>query len=577
MELNIKPHHQNSYLIGGIWVRGHSLDGWLTAIQQLGLALESVHIYPLPGTTANSVWGCLLELPAGKLPHDIGPHTYCQLAHNLLFLPTNAILYPLLPAAELQQLLGGERYCFHPSIGWVQLGEPLDCSTHIQLPNQRPLAIQKPAQGIFLPQQVKNFQVHQPPVEEVLEQMDSQSFPQSEELKDKPLNLLEKIKLGLLRSLFAPKGDSGKYASSEGGRPRKWLEKMAERLGGKAMNNLTERLQQQYEDLEQRNQKAMDKLLDMFKNNPDEALKYAIPIDEEGTGRGGYNQSFDLSRRWDSFSLFGNRGSWGSGCSVSLGDSQMRSLIDQYHDTAEQLIKKKDYTKAAFVYLKLLKNPHKAADTLKEGQLYGEAAAIYIKHCNNLRAAADCYEQGRMTQQAIELYQQVGDDEKVGDLYISLNDKPNAYRHYTKVTDEYEQAHQFVKAALIHKNKMHDTEKAQYLLLHGWRLGADASSCLNNYFSNITDETDLAKSIDRVFQDDTSSDNEMKLLQVLKHQYGRGPLVAEHTRDIAYQIISQQAVGNPDVVSELKHFNPSDKKLVKDVLKYKQGRRMGGR
>lgn len=63
-------------------------------------------------------------------------------------------------------------------------------------------------------------------------------------------------------------------------------------------------MQQDYEDLERRNQKLVDKFLDLLRNNPAEALKYAIPLDENGSVRGGNNSSFTLSRRWFDFLYF---------------------------------------------------------------------------------------------------------------------------------------------------------------------------------------------------------------------------------------------------------------------------------
>jgi MoxR-vWA-beta-propeller ternary system domain bpX3 len=571
MELEIKPYHQNSYPIGGIWMRGHSIGEWLTNMEAIGLSLERVKVYPLPGNEANTTWGCLLELPVDSFPKDIGPHVYCQLANNLLFLPVNANIHPTVSALELQVLMGNKRHCYHPTIGWVQLPEPLDFSEHLILPTLQPTSLRQPAKSPYIPNQVKNFQVHQPPLEEVLEIMDDKLFPEKKTLEDKPLNLLEKVKLGLLRSLFAPKDDTGKYSSAAGGKRRKWLENISKLLVGKKMDALAERLQNHYEDLEQRNQKIMDKLLDMFKNNPDEALKYAIPIDTDGTSRGG-EQAANLSKLWGNFSLFNNNVRFGDGA-ATIGDSHLRSLINQYHDTATELKKKKEYTKAAFVYLKLLKNPHMAAESLAEGGLFAEAAAIYIKHCNNLQLAATCYERGHMTQQAIDVYKQLGQDEKVGDLYLSLNDKDSAYHYFDKVTTAYENAHQYVKAAVIHKEKMQDMKKAQQLLLTGWRQGSDASNCLYGYLNNIDNEAELVQTIANLYKDETTAANQVKFLGVLQNQYNRGPNAAECTRDIAYEIIAQQAVANPDIVSELKHFNKTDKNLIKDVLKYKQVRR----
>ncbi len=571
MKLSVQPYRSNSYPTGGVFVRGAALAGWLQAIQELGLLLQTVNIYPLPGNTANSTWGCLVELPANTTKTEPGKHIFCQLAGGLIFMPPFAVLHPVMAQDELQKLLKDRRYAFHPETGWVLLEAPLDISKYLLLPPPEDVMVRQPAKTIPVPMQVKSFQVKQPEPDKVLQSMDENMFPEQEELKDKPLGIVDKIKLSLLRTLFAPSGDDKKYTTSKGTERKPWLEKLGNFLGGKKIDALAGKLQQQYEDLEQRNQKTMDKLMDMFKNNPDEALKYAIPIDEEGTGRGGNEAAFDLSKRWGNFSLFGNTSS-GSGGAI-LGDSHLRRLINQYHDTATELKKRKEFEKAAFVYLKLLKNPHQAAKTLEEGNLYGEAAAIYLKHCNNMADAAACYERGRMTMQAIDLYKQLNEDEKVGDLYISINDKKNAHYHYGKVAGVYEGNQQYVKAALLYKNKMTQTEKAQQLLLQGWRRGADANNCLGNYFANIPAEQDLLKAIDAVYKDETNEQNEVYFLQVIQQEHTRNTASEELTREIAYEIIARQAIHKPDILSELKAFNKTDKHLVKDVLKYKQLRK----
>jgi hypothetical protein len=60
-------------------------------------------------------------------------------------------------------------------------------------------------------------------------------------------------------------------------------------------------LQQDFEELERRNQKHLDRLMKLFKNNPLEALKYKIPLDNEGYQEGRMGQ-LTLSKRWMDFS-----------------------------------------------------------------------------------------------------------------------------------------------------------------------------------------------------------------------------------------------------------------------------------
>jgi hypothetical protein len=109
--------------------------------------------------------------------------------------------------------------------------------------------------------------------------------------------------------------------------------------------------------------------------------------------------------------------------------------------------------------------------------------------------------------------------------------------------------------------------------MEGWRSNKDAFNCLNNYFSNIPDLQLLEHEITKIYATDTPEDNKEAYLRVLKHEFDKHAELEETTREIAYQIIAERVAKNPSIVSELPSFNKKDKHLLKDVLKYKQGRK----
>ncbi|MGC4104119.1 tetratricopeptide repeat protein [Ferruginibacter sp.] len=299
-------------------------------------------------------------------------------------------------------------------------------------------------------------------------------------------------------------------------------------------------------------------------------MKYAIPLDDQGITRGSQLGSFEMSRRWNSFDLFGNRSFSGSGTSFTGMDSYSK-LMQEYNKTAQLLIEQKDYHKAAFVYMKLLKNNSMAAHTLEQGKLYPEAASVYLKYLQNKNKAAECYEKGHMISDAIGLYKELNENEKVGDLYMLQHKKPEAFSHYQLVADGHINSRRYVKASLLYRNKMQDTNGAQHLLLQGWRTNRDAFNCINNYFENIHDKKSLLHAIDEVYEKDTNDNNKAVFLSALKHEHKKDAAIAERTKEIAYEIVAGQAAKNPDIVAELKNFN-EDKSLSKDVARYKAKR-----
>src|SRR5690606_12145948 len=124
--------------------------------------------------------------------------------------------------------------------------------------------------------------------------------------------------------------------------------------------------------------------------------------------------------------------------------------------TAHTLIKQKEFHQAAFVYLKLLRNPALAAQALEVGNHFQEAATLYLQNGGNKSKAAECYEKGHMIAEAIELYKELKENEKVGDLFVRIGNRPEANFYYEKVVENYIEKEQYVKGSLIYKHKMND-------------------------------------------------------------------------------------------------------------------------
>jgi tetratricopeptide (TPR) repeat protein len=309
-------------------------------------------------------------------------------------------------------------------------------------------------------------------------------------------------------------------------------------------------------------------LMDLLKKDPNQALHYAIPLDEHGSTRGGPKGRIGVSKRWSDFSIFGNaRRSTGSG-TIDLGD-QYYDLQRQYNMMAENLVAERDHKKAAFVYLKLLKNYQKAAETLEAGKHFQEAASIYLKYLNNKTKAAECYEKGLMTKEAILLYRELNENEKVGDLYMTLSDRSNAFSYYKKVIDEYAARGQFIKASIVGKNKMGDSTLCQSLLFEGWKTQRDPVNCLNNYLANIKDETQLYYKIKSIYKTEVSDDNRENFLNVLAHEFRKKNDLREPLKEIAHEIIAIQMEKNRSIVTQLKNFDPENAELMKDTLRFK--------
>lgn len=261
----------------------------------------------------------------------------------------------------------------------------------------------------------------------------------------------------------------------------------------------------------------------------------------------------------------------GAGGSFYLENSLFDRIRSKYEELAEKYIGEGDYKRAAKVYMNLLQDNYRAAKTLENGGLYNEAAVIYLKKLNNKSDAAICYEKAKQYRKAIDLYKELDQKEKVGDLYKEMNDVKNAHTYYQMVADDFVGNNQMVKASLIYRKKMEIPDEAQKVLLKGWEENKDAFNCLNNYFANIFEVKQLEAQIQILYKD-TPTDKKIIYLEAMKHEFKKDSKLQSVTRNIAYEIISEKVETHSELVNELKHFNPDDQVILKDISRYKTGR-----
>lgn len=259
------------------------------------------------------------------------------------------------------------------------------------------------------------------------------------------------------------------------------------------------------------------------------------------------------------------------GGNLYLETSLFDKIRDRYEELAQKYIKEKDYKRAAKVYMNLLKDYYRGAKTLEDGGWYSEAAVIYLKKLKNKSEAASCYEKAKQYNKAIDLYIELGQKEKAGDLYRQINDTQNANICYQMVVDDYVKHNQMVKGSLIYRKKMEMPGEAQKILLKGWEEDRDAFNCLNNYFANISDLKKLDQQIHELYGK-TPSDKKTIYLEALKHEFKKDPQLRSTTRNIAYEIIAEKVATRSEIINELKHFNPEDEVILKDISRYKTGR-----
>jgi tetratricopeptide (TPR) repeat protein len=569
MKLKIESYNKNQAPLHAIFIKGDQHLLWLQAAQKLGYKLKELRFYALPGTTPNSLWGCLLVLPEAIDPENVNPYPAAQWIEGKIFIPEFSRLQPQLSAKELSTLLGSSQYLLHPELGFVKLEAPVNWAELLNLPKEHKAASQKPADSIRPPSDIKSFEVEALEPDDIVQMLQDAVGTPDGEMPDGPLNAVEKMRLQLYKSLFKEANDEGAVDGTNKTGLMRGLESLGRFFSGDK-GSWAENWKEDFERLQERNKNALDRLLKMLKENPEEALKYAPTMDNNASGRGGMSDAeWELSKIWGDLSIFGESNRGGSGAGIGLADNAFFRLQEQYRKTAEELRQKGAYKKAAFVYMKLLKNYWKAAEVLEEGHYYKEAAAIYLKYLKDKKKAAEAYVKANMISKAIELYLELGLHEKAGDLYLQLNKEKEAMQQYQLVLDQYLERSQYLLASFLLERKMNQPQKAQEIRLEGWRKNYDAYNCLNNYFNAFEDADELMTEILRISEQDCFDHQIPTFTQLLKMEYGTWAALQAPIRRLAFELISKHAASYPNLVQQLQHFKPEDKKLIKDLWRFK--------
>lgn len=564
MNIKLISANESRYPRCGLFIEGPDLVSWLDTLTLLGIDPTVVEIYGLPGNAANVIWGSLILGDSSALPDDLGRYAGAHSIANKLIVPEKSQVVPSLTSYDLTHLFKEDKYVFHPEFGLFKLETPIALNDHLAVQEMEELNTFRPLDFEINASAIVSFRIEATPVEELKEEISLKT--KREKIPDKPLTIIEKAKLHLYRQFITitEKEDGEEVVINPVGAS---LESLAKRLGVDGLD-VKDQMIEDFKDLHERNKKEVDKLLDMLKNNPDEALKYAIPLEEHGYTRGGHKAAFKMQHRGSDFSLFGGlrSGSSANG-SVDLGEEYYK-LQRQYVDTAQALRKDGNYEKAAFIYMRLLKNYSEAAKTLREGHFYEKAGFVYMEYLKDELKAASCFEEGKIYDKAIELYKKNNKLEKVGDLYSQLGKQSLATSAYQQVVDGYLVRSKYVKASLLCQNKMYDLNQAQDLLLTGWRKKTDALNCLKSYLSNIPEEEEVWKQINYLNDHEVDKSNDQVFLKVLKHEFQKRKGNRPKIQQLAYTMISDLLERGEISGNELLAFNKSNSRLTADTIRY---------
>jgi hypothetical protein len=213
--------------------------------------------------------------------------------------------------------------------------------------------------------------------------------------------------------------------------------------------------------------REMARLLKLLESDPDEGLRFALPLAGGAASRGVAPPSWRLGKRSTEFNLKSISSSGPADAWEAPWEVHQR-LLERYRALANRELALGRYRRAAYIFGKLLDDVHAAANALKQGKFYREAAVLYRDRLNDARSAAQCLEDGGLVAEAIPLYESLGNFEKVGDLHRRLEQETEAQAAYRRAVHEATIRGDQLGAARLLETKLCAPDEALRLLVDAW-------------------------------------------------------------------------------------------------------------
>ena len=547
---------------------GDSPMVWLNTIQSWGIAPSELEAYAVPRSIRDlHVAGLLLIYRNGNFPVQVELREAYQCLGSSLLIPQYASMSPQVEPEEWKNLVVYDWHFYHPGIGMVGFNR----SDRVQLSDllRYPVATQQDwslAQlGPSPHPPLRQISVQPSTVQEMFANVVSVGDKSIKDLlKKAPKDDKESddLRLTLLNGLDNLLNKRPKIQKGE-----------SQSLLGKWLDQLQQRILQNIEDLRKQRDDEINRLLKLFQENPDEALRYSIPLNSPYEGRGIAPPSGQLGRRDPlDFNLSG-LGGGAARDNWELDAARRTALHQHYLKVANQKIAEGDFRKAAYIHAHLLGDFHTAAKVLEQGKHYHEAAQLYLDHLKNPGQAARCFEQAGLYSAAIPIYLELGEHEKAGDLYTLIDQIEEAKLLYQVCVEAALNRADYLDAARLYQGKLNDDTRAKSTLLNGWQQNQSPLACLNRYFDFFQQDSnaEFDREVQAIYQTQVKPMQQSTFIEVLKvigkNTQRRGDLPL--TRDIVYRIVSKELLsGNLSHLSLLNTFVPKDRLLQGDASRF---------
>jgi tetratricopeptide (TPR) repeat protein len=472
-------------------VLGSSCAQWLGELTSWNCDLADAQLYHVPVG--------LLVVPSQRTMPQTSPTAlpYGALAGNM-YVPVEASLNATVSASELRELFPPESlFVWHPSAGLWQLqsASALRLDDLLQALPRRDADWSRAEPGTALNSKILSLlpdeALHSDQMwQSVRDDIGSESptrgnLPRAtNEPSDDVLSKLGRSVKGqmaeFLKWLSQPGavGASGRAAAGAAGGMFEIAGGLLGQWGSGLAQWMNDQLHKWSEALEEERHREVSRLLHMLQSDPDAGLRFAIPFNNE-PGRGLAMPGSRLMERDVNFRLGGSGGpvdAW------NINHEYRQKLVARYRELANREIALGRHRRAAYIFAHLLGDYVSAARTLVDGRHYREAAALYEEKLTQPLEAARALEQGGLWSEAIAIYERLGQDEKVGDLYLQIEQPEPAATAYRRAVTTSLRTDDRLSAARILEAKLAVPDEAYETLVHGWPDSGQAIRCVEALF-----------------------------------------------------------------------------------------------
>jgi hypothetical protein len=588
----------------GWYIPGADPAAWLREISAWDVSQDSLRLYLVPRSRANRRPAGVLATAAGQFKPAVSRRCVafgCPIEQ--LFVPAEAEFAPAVDSQELREHLSADHtYVWHPASGLmvIEAAEVLTIADLLTVPFPTATAWDRAVPGVGFSRRIVSIVPEQTPtIEDLIEDGQDDIGTETSEMDQLPPSPVEPKD-----DLLSNAGRQGKRAlanmagwlsrqlsKNSSGREAPTGRGAAAGRGGTAAANagpgwadqLGQWANQQLEKIragmEAARHKEVARLLHMLDADPDQGLRYALPMGGDAH-RGQALPGNRLTRRDVNFSLRGLGGGAPADFWNISYDYQCR-LIARYRELANREIHLGRHRRAAYIFAELLGDYDAAANALASGHHWREAAVLYRDRLHRPLDAARCLEQGGLWTEAIALYRQVEEHEKAGDLLLRLDQEHEAHAEFRKAVARLRGQGDYVAAAQLLEKKLRSPDEAIAILDLGWPGSSQAGQCLRETFSllgRLGRHESAAARVDDLGQQPLLTEREITVAEVLSELAHRYPdrevnrRAADNTRGIAARHLPMVSGSTSrQLLSAVAKLCPEDRLLRRDCDRYSQG------